>query len=289
MGMRSRKDLRDMAPIEQPDTSSGTTSVTPVPAPAKGENAAPSVGRGSFQLRAGPILVVIVLSIALWVASHLILDIVGGYVPVAALHNQPLVSLYIDHAIEFGLALLVIQYLRRTIPGDFGLRLPPGRSYVGTAVLAGVFLGILMGLLNSAPQLLSHMVPDVGYRMTAPNVVGSLFFQGIYAGPTEEVPYRALLVTYLTAKMPGTIRWRKLEMNGANVVVAVILAFGFADSFFKGQILAAIGQLIGGFVLGVSYAYWFEKSRSVLAPAVGHNVTNLTTLAMVYAIPVLLK
>jgi membrane protease YdiL (CAAX protease family) len=36
----------------------------------------------------------------------------------------------------------------------------------------------------------------------------------------------------------------------------------------------ALGQQIYAFLLGVIYAYCLEKSRSVLAPAIGHNVSD---------------
>jgi hypothetical protein len=278
--MWSRKDLRDMAPIQEPGNSSGTERVAPASVSAEGEKPTMSAGTG-FQLRAGPILVVIILSIALPVTASLILDVIGGYIPVAALHNQPLVSRFIDHAIELAIALGIIRYLKRSIPGDFGLRFPPGRSYVATAILAGIGFGVLMGLLNNSVQLLSHLP-------LLPNVMGSSLFQDVFVGPMDEIPYRALLVTYLTAKMPGRVRWRRFEMNGAGIVVAVILAFGFANSLLGGMILPALGQFAGGVLLGVSYAYWFEKSRSVLAPIVGHAVTGLTELAMVYALSTLL-
>ncbi len=34
--------------------------------------------------------------------------------------------------------------------------------------------------------------------------------------------------------------------------------------------------------LGVLYAYWLEKSKSVLAPIVGHNVSDATEYALLF-------
>jgi len=36
-------------------------------------------------------------------------------------------------------------------------------------------------------------------------------------------------------------------------------------------------------VLGVLYAYWLEKSKSVVAPIVGHNVGDFVEYAIVFA------
>ena len=34
--------------------------------------------------------------------------------------------------------------------------------------------------------------------------------------------------------------------------------------------------------LAFLYAYWLEKSRSVVAPAIGHNVGDVTEYALLY-------
>jgi len=47
---------------------------------------------------------------------------------------------------------------------------------------------------------------------------------------------------------------------------------------------AAFGQQLYAFALGVLYAYWFEKSKSVVAPIVGHNVSDLTEYAICFAL-----
>ena len=44
-----------------------------------------------------------------------------------------------------------------------------------------------------------------------------------------------------------------------------------------------LGQQFYAFALGVLYAYWFEKSRSLWAPIVGHNVGDLTEYALIFA------
>jgi hypothetical protein len=43
----------------------------------------------------------------------------------------------------------------------------------------------------------------------------------------------------------------------------------------------ALGQQIYAFMLGVLYAYWLEKSQSVVAPIVGHNISDGVEYAIV--------
>jgi membrane protease YdiL (CAAX protease family) len=45
----------------------------------------------------------------------------------------------------------------------------------------------------------------------------------------------------------------------------------------------AMGQMIYAFALGVFYAYWFEKSKSLLAPIIGHNVSDVVEYILIFA------
>jgi hypothetical protein len=152
--------------------------------------------------------------------------------------------------------------------------LPRGKTYIAPAALWGALFGVIMTLVDYAPQLIAHTKPDLGYPPTTANVLGWLFFESVYVGPTEEVPFRALLVTYLATAMPGRLRVGRFEMNWAGVIVALIFALLHAANFNLRAWPMALGQQIYAFMLGVLYAYWLEKSQSVVAPIVGHNVSD---------------
>jgi hypothetical protein len=162
------------------------------------------------------------------------------------------------------------------------LYLPRGKTYIAPAALWGALFGVIMTLVDYAPQLIAHTKPDLGYPPTTANVLGWLFFESVYVGPTEEVPFRALLVTYLATAMPGRLRVGRFEMNWAGVIVALIFALLHAANFNLRAWPMALGQQIYAFMLGVLYAYWLEKSRSVVAPIVGHNVSDGVEYALVF-------
>jgi hypothetical protein len=190
--------------------------------------------------------------------------------------------LYAHHAFQLLLGLLAIGALKRFIDADFGLHLPRGKSYVPAAILWGIAFGILMTLVDYAPQLLHGMKPRLDYPLTSANVGGWLFFEGVYVGPTEEIPFRSLLVTYLAATMPGKLRVGRFNMNWAGIIVALIFALLHATNFDVRAWPLALGQQIYAFALGVLYAYWLEKSQSILAPIVGHNVGDVVEYAILF-------
>jgi len=192
--------------------------------------------------------------------------------------------LYAQHAGQLLIALIIIAALKyRLLPADYGLHFPRGRTYLLPAVLWGVFFGVLMTVVDYGPNLMAHTRPDAGFPLTQANVGGWLFFEGVYVGPTEEIPFRALLVTYLAATMPGKLRIGRYNMLWAGIVVAVIFALLHATSFDTRHWPEALGQQVYAFALGVLYAYWLEKSRSIVAPIVGHNVSDVVEYLILFA------
>ena len=191
--------------------------------------------------------------------------------------------LYVHHAFQLVLAFIAIGIVRRFVPADYGLHMPRGKTYVRAAVLWGLFFGALMTVVDYAPHLIARTVPSLDYKLNAANVTGWLFFEGVYVGPTEEIPFRSLLVTLLAATMPARLRLGRFEMNWAGIIVAAMFALLHATSFWSREWALALGQQAYAFALGVLYAYWLEKSQSVLAPIIGHNVSDVTEYVLLFA------
>lgn len=236
-----------------------------------------------FRLKIVPIVVVTVLGFAIpYVAAYAaILSSRWFHTPSA--NGPTLPWLYIHHAFQLAVALIAIAIVKRFVPGDYGLHLPREKTYVGAAIVWGIAFGILMTLVDYAPHIVARTAPMLDYPLTHANVTGWLFFEGVYVGPTEEIPFRALLVTYLAATMPGKLRVGSFEMNWAGVVVALIFALLHATNFSMRAWPLALGQQLYAFALGVLYAYWLEKSKSIVAPIIGHNVGDVVEYSIVFA------
>jgi len=237
-----------------------------------------------FRLKQLPILLVIVLGLGLpYVAAYLAIFSSRTF-GTPAPDGPALPWLYIHHTFQLLVALIAIVILKRIRPFDAGLRWPAGKTYIWPAILWGVFFGVLMTVVDYTPALLAMQPPDIGFPLTRENVIGWLGFEGIYVGPTEEVPFRSLLVGYLIAAMPGTLRAGRYSMSWAGVIVAAVFALAHVVNLITHPSWASFGQQIYAFALGVLYAYWFEKSRSVIAPIVGHNVGDVVEYAIVFVL-----
>lgn len=72
----------------------------------------------------------------------------------------------------------------------------------------------------------------------------------------------------------GRVRLWNYEMHVAGVILAMLFAIAHLTSFWTENFWIASGQQIYAFALGIFYAYWREKSGSLLAPIIGHNMSD---------------
>ena len=237
-----------------------------------------------FLFAALAIVFVVVLGLGLPYVGAYAAQMLSRILPLPSMRGPTLPWLYSQHLFQTLAALIAIVLIKRVMPFDAGLRWPRAKTYLWPAIAWGVFFGVLMTVVDYAPDLIAHRPMDLGFPITTPNVVGWTFFEGIYVGPTEEILFRSLLVGYLMAAMPAQLRVGRYSMSWAGVIVAAVFAFAHIASLFTRPSFAAIGQQVYAFALGVLYAYWFEKSRSVVAPIVGHNVSDVVEYTICFAL-----
>ena len=188
-----------------------------------------------FKLKLIPILVTVALGYGVPYVAGFAAFFSSKIFGTPSPHGPTLPWLYIQHGFQLLLALIVIAVLKfRFVPADYCLHWPRGKTYIWPAILWGCFFGVLMTLVDYAPQLMAHSKPNPGFPLTPSNIGGWLFFEGIYVGPTEEIPFRALLVTFLATTMPGKLHIGRFNMNWAGVIVALIFALLHANNSTRG-------------------------------------------------------
>lgn len=236
-----------------------------------------------FVLKPLPILLAVVLGLGIIALSAITVDTAEHFLHLV---DRPTMRWIDEGYVELAqlfYTCVAIFIMQRTYAGDYGLKWPEGKSYVGQALLWGVVFGIVATLTDYAPQLIAHRPPSQPYGLTPINITGWLTFDGIISSTSDETLLRGLLVTYLAAAMPGRVSFGGYRMNGAGVVVAVLYALAHIGNFFLMPFLMALAQILYLFAQGVLLAYWFEKSGSLLAPIVGRGVTNLIERLCVFA------
>ncbi len=150
-----------------------------------------------LRLKPTPLLVTAVLGPVLTVGSAEAAALVLRLFHLPNFKQSILLFLFIQHGFQLLLALIAIAVLKFWLaPADYGLYWPRGKSYILPALLWGLGLAIAVNAGNSWLDSLLHVsqaTSDITY--THRTVWGWATFEGLCVGPTEEIPFRALLVT----------------------------------------------------------------------------------------------
>ncbi len=240
----------------------------------------PEAAEPRLRLKFIPLIVTVLLGLALTVGSALAAILFSRLLHLPSLKQSMLTFLYVQHGFQLLLALIGIAVLKKWYaPADYGLHWPRGKRYFLPALLWGLALATAVNAGNSWLDVLLHIKQTTGDIVyTHQNIWGWAIFESIYVGPTEEIPFRALLVTYLATAMPGKLRIGRFSMNWAGIIVALLFALAHIQSFWTESVFDALIQQGYAFALGVLYAYWLEKSRSIAAPILAHNVSDGITI-----------
>jgi hypothetical protein len=183
--------------------------------------------------------------------------------------------LFIHHGLQAAMALVAIGLWARYSTVDFGLRRPSKSSDVWKAIAWSLLAATLFTLLRYAPNLLAHAPPRPDHPLGGASFAGWTLFEGVYVGPTEEVLFRGLLIGILSGAGLGVLRLGRIELSGAAIVAALLFGAAHYPGVTAAPWWQTAFQIVYAMVLGLIYGYWFERSRSLLAPAIAHNATDL--------------
>lgn len=117
-------------------------------------------------------------------------------------------------------------------------------------------------------------IAPYAYPLNAENLCGTLGFQLLLSGPSEELLFRALPVTLLAGAMGKKERGRGIS---AEVIIAALL-FSIAHvnwSFYPAAVSFDWIQLVTALVLGLVYGVVYQRTRSILYPMLMHSISNV--------------
>jgi membrane protease YdiL (CAAX protease family) len=199
--------------------------------------------------------------------------------------------IYVGLAIIFQalLGLAAIAIMRQVLPqADAHLRLPEkGRAMIGTAILAGIAMALIMLVADYWPQMLSGTAPK-DYPVNAIDSAGWLFSMGI-TGFAEEPIFRGLLVGGLAVLMPGRLRMGRLDLPFSAYLVALMFGLAHWQSFTVNPLYMAAAQQVYAFAWGIIYVWLMERSRSLVAPIIAHGLSDAVEVGLVMAMTIALS
>lgn len=235
-----------------------------------------------------PIVLVLVLGmVALEIAFLAVHEISQRVTPGA--HWPQWLSITVAETFELILALVGIAIARRVLPkADFGLRWPPGRTFIGWAVFWGLAFALIMLVADFWPLLIAGKAPPPPETPTAVNVAGWLGFELLWVGICEETLFRGLLLGVLTALSPSRLRIWGTEISTAGITLAVLFALAHAGNFATRPWYEALAQQIYAIALGLIYAWLREHSKSLVPAIVAHSLSDFGETGLQFLLGALL-
>jgi len=181
---------------------------------------------------------------------------------------------FVHHIVQMLFALLIILFIKIKFKQDFGFKqgnVKTGFLFVGILTLT---LAVFITLQNLYfYSTISHI--NYGYPLNAKNIIGSLAFQMLLSGPSEEILFRALPITLFIMIFGKSIKL-KFGISLEVVIAALLFAFAHLDS------PRIDFQIYYSFVLGIVYGVAYQKSESIFYPMLMHSISNVLAVGIGY-------
>ncbi|MGD9401355.1 MAG: type II CAAX endopeptidase family protein [bacterium] len=184
---------------------------------------------------------------------------------------NPWLFAHLVHIPQFLIPFLIILYLTKGRPQEYGFNLRQDSHITHKRVLA---TGLLFGLLFSfkyMPQIFRTGGVEVAQPVNAANIVGRMTFQWIVVGLSEETMFRGLIQTYLMKNLEGEVRILGHDFHIGTVIGAVLWGL----FHFLNVLIMPIGPVVFLVVLttaiGLILGYAYQRTGSLLTTIIMHN------------------
>ncbi len=151
------------------------------------------------------------------------------------------------------------------------------------------FTAIFLGYTLAVYAVEGSMGELNGYDfpLTTRNILGTLGFQLLLSGPSEEILFRAFPIAILSCMLQREIgiRFFRWHISLPVIIAAVFFAVAHISwSITKFYLSFDPFQLAYAFVLGIIYGIIYQKSKSVLYPMMVHSISNFIMVGTGYCV-----
>ncbi len=185
----------------------------------------------------------------------------------------------IHHILQGVFALLIILLLARIfhLPlTQFGFNLNEWRHAVRLVLLFSLFWFFLQGSIGALMRVFGNTSAAFHFPLTARNFGAYFAFQILLSGTSEEILFRALVMTplLLYSKRAGLAGKTSAWLAGGIATLIFMLAhINIAFTPLRLTHFSPLQQLTV-LTFGAFYAFLFVKTGSLLGPILAHNLLN---------------
>ena len=231
----------------------------------------------------------VVLTILLLFLFQQLSSKIGSFV--ASIFNYNAIDKYnvfawisVHHIVQSLIALLLIVLLSRTYNIDFSFQLGDKKTGVKYVKIFTIAMLVYI-IITSVIGYLSNKIIKFEYPLTFTNILGSLSFQLLLSGTSEEILFRALPISVITCfiSYEKGVKIGKLHITWANIISAIFFALAHIKwSLNPFSVSMDYMQLVFSFILGIMYGIVYQKSKSVIYPILMHSFTNVAVVGIGY-------
>jgi membrane protease YdiL (CAAX protease family) len=195
----------------------------------------------------------------------------------------------VHHIVQMLIALFAILKLSKKYKIHFGFS--AGNKKLGMKyVLLFTAAVFAFNLLLYGIGFFSNQTIEYDYPLNANNVLGTLGFQLLLSGPSEEILFRALPIAVLSFLLGSDKKRKFTKLNLSFEVIAAAVLFSIAHirwTINPFSISMNYLQLIYCFVLGIVDGKAYQETNSVLYPMIMHSVSNVITVGLGYVFSII--
>lgn len=236
----------------------------------------PRLEEPSLLQRASAVVLLLILYYAIqFPSAWLALQNPFGF-PESWVESGAWLYMIVHHVAQMLLALLVIGLLGGWRYAEWGLNLDKFPLSLGLVRRFTFWFGLFI-LVGTALQLaFGSAGPPRSAPLSPAHVAGGLFFMWVVSGVSEEVLFRGMMQTFLARFWRSQVRLPGVEVSTAGLVTALIFTAVHVNFDVRTLEIThlSLPQLAIAFVLGIFYAVAYERTGSLLAPALAHNISN---------------
>jgi len=187
----------------------------------------------------------------------------------------------VHHIIQMIIALAIIAVSGKLLKIDFGFEL--GDTRKGTKYLLVYTAAFtVVTLITHILMYINNQLPAYDFPLNKSNITGTLGFQLLLSGPSEEILFRALPITMLVY-----VFGKRVPIRGYITLEVIIASFLFAIAHMKWSLSpftvdANLFRLFYAFVLGTIQGVAYQETHSILYPMLTHSLSNVLMVGTGY-------
>lgn len=187
----------------------------------------------------------------------------------------------VHHIIQMIIALAIIAVSGKLLKIDFGFEL--GDTRKGTKYLLVYTAAFtVVTLITHILMYINNQLPAYDFPLNKSNITGTLGFQLLLSGPSEEILFRALPITMLVY-----VFGKRVPIRGYITLEVIIASFLFAIAHMKWSLSpftvdANLFRLFYAFVLGAIQGVAYQETHSILYPMLTHSLSNVLMVGTGY-------